>query len=121
MNALQFVAAAAFALVVVVSGPAVRAEEPNAFPTTPEQHLARAKTYREQAGKERRLAELHRFMIKSRQEQLGLTLPSSWWIEHCQKISAAAETVASEADALAGYHEKQAAELRRRPRNAGSR
>jgi hypothetical protein len=79
---------------------------------TPEEHLAAAKQYRKQAARERRVAEMHRFMIQRRKEVPSQIQPSDWYYQHCQKLIDAATELAGVASDLADYHEKQAQELR---------
>jgi hypothetical protein len=94
-------------------GQAEKAAQPK-LPSTPGEHLSAAKAYRDQAARERGVAEMHRFMMQRRKETPGQLAPSDWYYEHCQKLANAAEDLAKTAAELAEYHEKQAQELQKK-------
>lgn len=94
----------------------VRAVEPSP-PRTAEEHLAAAKSYKDQADGARRSAELHRTMIDralTRAQDRGQRHPGErqdkWYLDHCRRLADQANALATTATEMAAYHEKKAGE-----------
>ena len=99
---------------------AAAAETQLVVPTTYEEHVARAESYRTKAAEYRAEAESHRKMLEDyrakeahNQTKAGIELP---WVgkmrKHCEKYMNEAKKLAKEADSFAEFHTMRAAEMR---------
>lgn len=79
---------------------------------SPGQHQALSQRYRQEAERDRRLAASHQFMAglytSKTPEHYGSTVDVDVMAAHCKTLATAYEAAASEADALAGFHENAA-------------
>lgn len=92
-----------------------------AVPQTPDEHLARAASYREKAASYRQEAELHRKMFAAYDKQEGNPALQSKsgrelpWVakmrKHCESYMKEADRMAAEADRFAEFHRMRAEEM----------
>jgi gas vesicle protein len=111
------VAAIAFATAAVLTAvPSSAQEATTPVAQTPADHLARAKAYREQAAQYRKAADEHKKMAKAYAEghpDLKGGIKNSWntkMQKHCMTLVKDYETLATDAEQAAKFHELRASE-----------
>lgn len=90
-------------------------------PQTAEEHLARARSYREKAAQYRAEAQTHRKMFADYDKKQGSAALRNKmgreepWIakmrQHCERLMKAAENLAAEADRFAEFHRMRGEEM----------